>query len=238
MSGYIIEPGRNRGEAKVPPRGILFINPGDYKICLELLDKKIWQKKFLFNSNLHIISDAFIAGPAIGAPMAVICLEKLIALGALEVLVFGWCGGLLPSDQIGTLVSIDKTVVGEGTSQYYSSRKSGRTSQKLSAELAFILRKNGLEFRQGTCWTTDAPYREKRTHIKMLARDKNIDAIDMEISALVSVVNTRKIELTALFLVSDLPLAANWQAGFRRKDFLVKAENIIKVLLDNFWSNK
>ena len=46
----------------------------------------------------------FIAGPAIGAPMAVMTMEKLIALGARRIFLFGWCGSMRDSLGIGDLL--------------------------------------------------------------------------------------------------------------------------------------
>ena len=74
------------------------MNPGDSRFLAKLAAEKNSTRHFLFNSNLQVIpagektKEIFIAGPAVGAPMAVMTLEKLIALGANRVIVSGWCG--------------------------------------------------------------------------------------------------------------------------------------------------
>ncbi len=45
-----------------------------------------------------------LAGPMLGAPQAVLVLEKMIALGVNEVIAAGWCGSLQPQVEIGHLV--------------------------------------------------------------------------------------------------------------------------------------
>ena len=46
----------------------------------------------------------FLSGPFLGAPYAVMGMEKLIALGANRIWVLGWCGSLQPHLRIGDLV--------------------------------------------------------------------------------------------------------------------------------------
>src|SRR5262249_46166617 len=59
-----------------------------------------------------------IASP-MGAPMAVMLLEQLIALGARRLLYLGFCGALHPSYRIGDLFLPVHAVREEGTSYHY-----------------------------------------------------------------------------------------------------------------------
>ena len=59
-----------------------------------------------------------IASP-MGAPMAVMLLEQLIALGARRLLYLGFCGALIPSYRIGDLFLPVQAVREEGTSYHY-----------------------------------------------------------------------------------------------------------------------
>ena len=45
--------------------------------------------------------DIAVVGPMLGAPYAVMILEKLIVLGAKRILFFGWCGSIQPKVGIG-----------------------------------------------------------------------------------------------------------------------------------------
>ncbi len=237
---YIIQPKRHKKEKPIPSTGILFINPADYDRCVKSLDSRSWERRGLFHSNLLVSSECagFVAGPTIGAPMAAMTLEKLIALGAREIVVFGWCGGLLPDDAIGDLVCVQNTWVGEGTSQYYGEHRDGRVDAQLLLELETLLDENNVSFRHGSCWSTDAPYRETRAMLRQLRKEHNIDSVDMEISALVSVATFRKVALAALFVVSDLPMAKEWRAGFKQKGFKHQVEAMIQLLLLKFFDRR
>ena len=59
-----------------------------------------------------------IASP-MGAPMAVMLLEQLIALGARRLLYLGFCGAIIPSYRIGDLFLPVQAVREEGTSYHY-----------------------------------------------------------------------------------------------------------------------
>ncbi len=60
-----------------------------------------------------------LTAPALGAPYAVMVLEKLMVLGARMVLALGWCGSLQSGLSIGDLVLPTTTVSTEGTSRHY-----------------------------------------------------------------------------------------------------------------------
>src|SRR5215467_2011858 len=59
-----------------------------------------------------------IASP-MGAPMAVMLMEQLIALGARRLLYLGFCGALIPSYCIGDLFLPGRAIREEGTSYHY-----------------------------------------------------------------------------------------------------------------------
>lgn len=60
-----------------------------------------------------------LVGPILGAPQAVIAMEKLIVLGAKRIWILGWCGSLQPGLSIGDLVVPVRAVSEEGTSRHY-----------------------------------------------------------------------------------------------------------------------
>lgn len=230
----IINPRKEKGEKDIPEFGIFFINPAEYTRFKHSYDKRSWEQRTLFNSNLYVHCDKemFVAGPAIGAPMATMSLEKLIVLGAKKILVFGWCGGLLESDSIGDIVIGKSAVSGEGTSRYYSDDKEFLCSTDLTSFLGEQLQKNSLEYRDGLLWSTDAPYRESRDMFTELVDNHCIDSVDMELSALCSVAALRSIELAGLFIISDLPLEEKWSAGYRTKSFKKRSNSIVELLME------
>ncbi len=70
-----------------------------------------------------------LAGPALGAPAAVLALEKLVVLGAERILVVGPCGSLAEEAPIGTVVVATEAVSEEGTSRLYGAEAVGETDR-------------------------------------------------------------------------------------------------------------
>ena len=124
-SEMIINPCRDKNDPELPPSGLLLINPAEADAGLRLAKNRGGQQHFLFNSRLMVIPENdssgsfFIAGPAVGAPMAVLALEKLIALGARRIIIFGWCGSLSNTLQIGDILLPTWAISNEGTSAHY-----------------------------------------------------------------------------------------------------------------------
>jgi len=155
-----------------------------------------------------------LAGPFIGAPHAVIALEKLIVLGAKKILVLGWCGSLQPDLRIGGLVIPDRAISEEGTSQHYPLPFGApRSDSKLNRMLENALRQQGLTFTKGEIWTIDAIYRETPEKVRQF-REKGVLAVEMEISALLTVAAYRSVSLAGLLVVSDELFDLKWRPGF------------------------
>jgi uridine phosphorylase len=111
-----------------------------------------------------------IVGPMLGAPHAVMILEKLIVLGAKQILFLGWCGSVQESVQIGDIVVPDRAMIGEGTSGYYASGNVGpKPSKKIVKAIEDSLEACSIPFHKGLVWSTDAPYRETRQKVLLLA---------------------------------------------------------------------
>ena len=146
----IINPRREKGEPDLPAAGLLIINPSEAKAGMNLAKSRNGKPFFLFNSSLMLVPSSnpavgpfFMAGPAVGAPMAVLTLEKLIALGAERIIVYGWCGSINKKLANGDILLPTWTVSDEGTSDHYpaegqpESHKQTRMilSKRLSARL-------------------------------------------------------------------------------------------------------
>ena len=152
------------------------------------------QRSFLFNSNLYYSEKLFLAGPAVGAPVAVMCLEKLIALGAKKIILYGWCGSLQEELRAMDVLLPTEALSEEGTSRHYQDQTQGHNQDKnrqrekilasptLHTHLGNILTAADFSYQTGKIWTTDAPYRETRTKITDYA-GQGIYGVDMEFSA-------------------------------------------------------
>ena len=236
-TGMIINPGREKGEPLLPPAGILLVNPAEAEAGLRLAKKRNGRQHFLFNSRLALIPAAppagpfFIAGPAVGAPMAVLTLEKLIALGALRIIVYGWCGSLTETLRIGDVLLPTWASSDEGTSSHYPVNRRPESHPAARQFLVDGLTAHGLKVRSGPVWTTDAPYRESAEQVNRLGR-KGVLGVDMEFAGLIAAAAFRSVELTAVMLVSDELWSGRWNPGFRTKDFKKKSSNILHFLAD------
>jgi len=230
----LIHPRKGRKEKSIPETGFLLVNPAEAERTHRIYRKEGAESRYLFNSALSVSGDGtrFIAGPSIGAPMAAMTMEKLIAFGAKTIILFGWCGAISTSLTVGDLLLPDSAVSGEGTSPYYGSDSVAGPSGKLNSRLESLLRADDMSFKRGTVWSTDAVYREDRRQLRQLNSEENVSAVDMEFAALCAVALFRKIEFSALLMVSDELWGDSWRPGFSSKKFKTHAGQVLSLLLD------
>jgi uridine phosphorylase len=216
----IIIPRRGKHEKPLPPTGIVLINSKEAALGHALVVDLGGEMRGFPHSKLSVNANRYcVAGPAVGAPIAAMVVEKLIALGVERVFMLSWCGALSPDLKIGDVVIGGMPLSGEGTSQYYQTGVPPAPSGRLSQMLLQWASDQGLTPVSGRIWSTDAPYRESRALLQKLWRDDNVLGIDMEYSALCSVCTFRSIEFAALFLVSDELLGEKWKPGFKDLHF-------------------
>jgi purine-nucleoside phosphorylase len=176
-----------------------------------------------------------LCGPFLGAPQAVMGMEKLVALGSRRIWVLGWCGSIQPDLKAGDFVVPTDAISEEGTSQHYpiGERKAG-SDPELTRLLVEALAKEGYVCRAGTVWTTDAPYRETPSKVLNYGR-KGVLAVEMECSALMTLSVYRSVRLAGLLVVSDELAAPHWRPGFRNPRFKAMArfaaEFLFKLIL-------
>lgn len=233
----VIHPRKNKNEQPIPENGLLLVNPSEASQCLREVRQKGGRNRFLFNSELVVAENPpfFVAGPAIGAPMAALTVEKLIALGAKKVILFGWCGAISQALQVGDVVVPEKAASGEGTSAYYTVDTDTvlGPDARLSRKIAKLFTDNDLAVRRDCVWSTDALYREDKRVLQQLHRDKQVGAVDMEFSALCAVAAYRGIEFAAVLTVSDELWGSSWRPGFGRQLFLERKQAALTLLLDH-----
>ena len=163
--------------------------------------------------------------------MAVLTLEKLVALGGRRIIVYGWCGSLHDTVRIGDVVLPTWAVSSEGTSAHYPLNVRPESHSDTRQALKDLLIDGGLTVHTGPVWSTDAPYRESRDQVKQFGA-QGIFGVDMEYGALVAAAAFRKVELTAVLLVSDELWSGTWKPGFRSKLFRKKSSSILHLLAD------
>ncbi|MBU0515115.1 MAG: nucleoside phosphorylase [Proteobacteria bacterium] len=232
----LIEPRRGRNEPAIGPVALLILTEPDlalFRTLADIIDAPADNRGFyrLHRKKLDHLTLS-VAGPALGAPQAVLILEKLIALGGRTFFTFGWCGSLQPELTIGQIIIPRRAVSEEGASRHYPLEgEEGAASPGLVAALEKSLARAGVPYAAGTIWTTDAPYRET---VKKVTRfqQKGVLAVDMEASALFAVAAFRRVELAAMMVVSDELHALEWKHGFRAPHFAQARDQALRLLLE------
>jgi uridine phosphorylase len=229
----VIHPRQSRREIPIPETGLLLVNPVEARYGIEAACTLGAERRSFYHSNLCVDTSRgyFVAGPAIGAPLAVMTLEKLIALGAKKVYLFGWCGSMAESLSIGDLLIPTSARRGEGTSAYYVPDSQPSPSLALTETLGHQLDSKSLAWSEGCVWSTDAPYREKKSYLKELHEEYGVSAVDMEHSALCSVAFFRNIQFAALLLVSDEVWGKNWKPGYSKQEFKTRSRMLIDIFI-------
>lgn len=221
----------------LPVTGLLVLNAGEAGYGMQLARLKQGRQHFLYNSKLYVINNAgksfFIAGPAVGSPMAVMVLEKLIALGAKRLIVYGWCGSLSDKLHIGDILLPTWALSEEGTSVHYPLAEKAVSSKKMRDFLLSRLNKTANKIVEAPIWTTDAPYRETREKVYRYG-SQGILGVDMEYGALCTVALFRGVEMAAVMLVSDELAPDVWRPGFKSKSFKKDSQKILNNLM-NCW---
>ena len=229
----IIHPRRGRGEKTIPSSGVLLVNSADSRYGHSEILGSGGESRTFFHSNLSVHADRrlFVAGPAVGAPVAVIAVEKLIALGAKKIYLLSWCGAISPALKVGDVVVGGLPLSGEGTSRYYVGDRPAAPSQALAEQLGRTVQGLRIDPFFGRIWSTDAPFRESRRYLEKLRDEQGILGVDMEYSALCAVCRFRQVEFAGIFLVSDELWGEKWKPGFKDPGFLTRTRELTNMLL-------
>lgn len=191
--------------------------------------KKIKNTSF---GQLYGFKNRVILSGCIGAPLAVMVLERLIASGAQEILILGFCGALGKISEIGESVSVTTAVSDEGTSRhYFPKRRIFRASSQLKARIENILSERSLPFETGSIVSTDAPFRETQNWLDR-NRARGVGYVDMETSAVFALADYYGIQAAALHLVSDQLTSSSHRTGFHSIELSRNTRKYFLPLID------
>jgi nucleoside phosphorylase len=236
-SNVIINPTRGKAEPLLGPDAIMVPILSELQFMVDLSHAEKAVLGTLYPFKLFIVKrdrdlPFALAGPLLGAPQGVIVMEKLIALGAKRIWVLGWCGSLQPYLLIGDLIIPTTALSEEGTSAHYPVNKKRRqTSSFLNKRLEDALLKADLSFKKGPVWTTDAIYRETAKKITAYGK-RGFLAVEMEMSALITLAAYRSVELAGLLIVSDELFSLEWHNGVGAHILKKKSREAGRLLLD------
>ena len=232
----VVHPRRGKREQAIPAAGILLVTPAEAAAAHAALADAGGKRRFLYNSVMTIAPGGgyFLAGPAVGSAMAAMTMEKLIALGAEKLIMYGWCGAISEALEVGDVVLAGRAVSGEGVSRYYPAQGKALPVEPLLDEMRGIVEGLGLGWQREVVWTTDAPYREDRNELARLVAEEGVGCVAMEYSALCSVAAFRGVAFGALLLVSDELHRREWKHGFRDPAFIERNSMLVKRLGKGF----
>lgn len=178
-----------------------------------------------------------VMSPPVGAPGTAMVVEELAALGLTHLLAVGPAGhptlGGPCALSLGDAVVATAGLVYEGTSPHYDPHTTEVPADPgLVATLRRVLDGHAWPHATGPVATTDALYRETPSFVREV-QGRGALAVDMEVSALLTVARHRGIPATALLLVSDLlDPDRGWTPGLRDPRLDLAEARLLPVLLD------
>jgi len=232
----IITPRKGKGDPHLGPDALMVMIPSELRYLAGAIraasvpfsDGDLYK---LYLSRPQTGPPITLCGPFLGAPQAVMGMERLIALGARRIWVLGWCGSIKPGLGIGDIVIPESALSEEGTSAHYPiGDRPVRSDLKLNRMLESALKQGGVPFSMGPVWTTDAPYRETPEKVKTYA-DLGVLAVEMEMSALMTVALYRSVAMAGLLVVSDELFDLKWRRGFSDPSLRQSSRAAGRVLL-------
>lgn len=207
------------------------------EITALLKEKIIIELPVLYpNTHLYWLSGDILFFQGLpGASITGILIEELIALGVTEIIFLGLAGGIQSVTHIGNKIIVTEALRYEGTSYHYLKPDSTCIpSRELTDDLLTFF-KQRMECQKGKICTTDAPFRETFNFLTEL-RQKEVLAIEMEISAVFAIAQFRNIRASALVVISDELKGEEW-SQFQPKIFLKEFLSSLESLID-FFSKK
>lgn len=237
----IVKPAPEPWEAPVSPRVIMTFARSDYHFLSRQTQAQA--PRYVWDCALREGrwqgQPLIIAAPAVGAPYAVMVLEKLIALGARLVLALGWCGSLQPQVKVGHLVLPTGALAGDGTSRHYALKAADPGPDP---GLYNLLRQNlsgaAVPWHSGMVWTTDAFYRETVEQVRHY-QALGVMGVDLELAALFAAGAFRGVPVAGLLVVSDELADFTWRPGYRSAGFRQSRDLAARLALDTAvqWKN-
>jgi purine-nucleoside phosphorylase len=154
-------------------------------------------------------------------------------MGARKIVAFGCCGSLQQNLEIGHLVIPTEALSEEGTSAHYPLPKEAETKadEKIVHLCQAKSNENHFKSATGKVWTTDALFRETKEKAKRFS-EMGLLAVEMEMSALLTVAAYRKVSFGGLMVVSDELAALKWKTGFLNPFFWSASKKAARMVVE------
>jgi len=219
LEDAIVQPPARRGDKRpIPPLVIMAATGPDLQRLRQTLALSEDRGERLFLSRIYQAgpsSPYCLVGPFMGAPQAAMLMETLSVWGGGHFLFVGWCGAIDPGLQPGDILLPTSAFVDEGTSRCYGVNNDQVVlpPDKLQQSVKVLLQEKGLPFHEGAIWSTDGVFRETPSKVRTF-REQGALAVEMEVSACLTVAHMRQVQFAALLVVSDELSDLKWRPGF------------------------
>lgn len=174
--------------------------------------------------------------PGICSPLAAALFEEVIAFGSRKFMACGGCGVLEKDLALGHLIAVNAAIRDEGTSYHYlpASREIAANPLGINT-LENTLIEQGVPYRLGKTWTTDAPYRETPARIAK-RRDEGCLVVEMEAAGMMAIAQFRDVIFGQVLYGGDDLSGDEWdsrkwqsQIEIRENLFWLCADAVIKL---------
>lgn len=184
---------------------------------------------FIFDKNESV---GFIKGNMCSPAIATQA-EDLIAGGVKELIHIGYAGGLQTDMRPGDIVLTDGAYNDTAVARLYGfDYDIIESTKELTNELEQLLTKNGIKFRRGKHWTTDAGYRETWGQV-LEYREKGALCVEMEGVGLFTIANYRNCMASAIYVISDVHLENKWDLGWGENDIDQSVEKVVDMIINS-----
>ena len=232
----IVNPVKGKHPPHTGPLAIIAATESDLGRLTRLVQTPLVEQRKLYMSTLRVYADEHrrfaLAGPLIGAPYAAMIVESLAVWGVRQILFVGWCGAVSPAVKAGDIIVPGSAMVDEGTSGHYCdpSCRVALPGRSLTRQLALALEHDGAKFHDGAVWTTDAIFRETVEKVKHF-QAKGALAVEMELSAVLTVAAFRGLDAAGVLVVSDELSDYQWRPGFKQPAFRDARQAVCRAVL-------
>jgi uridine phosphorylase len=220
----VVRPVKTRNTPELGPVSVMAATAPDYRLLKGLMGFEDQSNRQLYTANLAVgsgrIAGMSLCGPFIGAPCGAMILETLIAWGVTRIVFMGWCGGVSKDVHIGDMILPTGAMVDEGTSLHYLRKTMDIVppSNVILEKTRQVLESARMTCHEGLVWTTDAAFRETREAV-ISFQARAVLAVEMELSALLSVGSFQGVHVSGLLVVSDELSSLTWKPGFKSERF-------------------
>lgn len=165
-------------------------------------------------SKLYYLTDypsVAIGDFGVGAPIVAAKMEEFISWGVQQFISIGTAGSLQKKVAIGDAILCDKAIRDEGTSHHYiPPTKYIHAPRRMTNKLQELLKSDNVPHHIGCSWTTDSFYRQTAEEVEHYQKE-GVLSVEMEAAALFAVAHYHKVDLAAMFTISDTHAELEWQ---------------------------